>query len=96
MSGKPKLDRDSQSKITVSFPETYADDLLAYEVTSFRKNIFAIKISPTWLRDFVDYKVDVRQLRLTSRRPASPWNPSSGQGDDAVFEMTSPPIGRTP
>src|SRR6267142_3666558 len=46
-----------------------------------------MKISPTWLRDFVDYKVDVRQLAADLTQAGIAVESISGQGEDAVFEM---------
>ena len=46
-----------------------------------------MKISPTWLRDFVDYKVDLRQLAADLTQAGIAVESISGQGDDTVFEM---------
>ena len=46
-----------------------------------------MKISPSWLRDFVDYKADVRQLAADLTQAGVAVESISGQGDDTVFEM---------
>src|SRR5919204_2791207 len=46
-----------------------------------------MKISPTWLRDFVDYKVDVRQLAADLTHAGIAVESISSEGDAVVFEM---------
>jgi phenylalanyl-tRNA synthetase beta chain len=46
-----------------------------------------MKISPQWLRDFVDLKVDNRQLADDLTRAGIAVESISGEGEGAVFEM---------
>ena len=46
-----------------------------------------MKISPTWLRDFVDLKVDHRQLADDLTRAGIAVESISGEGEGTVFEM---------
>src|SRR3989442_8250204 len=46
-----------------------------------------MKISPQWLRDFVDLKVDNRHLADDLTRAGIAVESISGEGDGTVFEM---------
>ncbi len=46
-----------------------------------------MKISPSWLRDFVDYKVDLRQLATDLTQAGISVESRSGEGDQATFDM---------
>jgi phenylalanyl-tRNA synthetase beta chain len=46
-----------------------------------------MKISPNWLREFVDYKVDVRQLAADLTQAGIAVESLSGEGNTAIFEM---------
>jgi phenylalanyl-tRNA synthetase beta chain len=46
-----------------------------------------MKISPQWLRDFVDFKVDLRQLADDLTLAGIAVESISGEGENAVFEM---------
>src|SRR5713101_7411579 len=46
-----------------------------------------MKLSPQWLRDFVDLKVDYRQLADDLTRAGIAVESISGEGDGTVFEM---------
>ena len=46
-----------------------------------------MKISPTWLRDFVDFRVDYRQLADDLTLAGIAVESISGEGENAVFEM---------
>ena len=46
-----------------------------------------MKISPTWLRDFVDLKVDNHQLAHDLTSIGIAVEGISGEGDATVFEM---------
>jgi phenylalanyl-tRNA synthetase beta chain len=51
------------------------------------KSVRQMKISPTWLRDFVDFKVDLRQLADDLTLAGIAVESISGEGESAVFEM---------
>jgi phenylalanyl-tRNA synthetase beta chain len=46
-----------------------------------------MKISPHWLRDFVSYKADVRQLAADLTQAGISVESISGEGENALFEM---------
>ena len=46
-----------------------------------------MKISPIWLRDFVNYKVDVRQLAADLTQAGIAVESITGEGDQTIFEM---------
>lgn len=46
-----------------------------------------MKISPHWLRDFVSYKGDVRQLAAELTQAGIAVESISGEGEDTIFEM---------
>src|SRR5713226_9389011 len=46
-----------------------------------------MKLSPQWLRDFVDLRVDHRQLADDLTRAGVAVESISGEGENAVFEM---------
>src|SRR5256885_8557522 len=46
-----------------------------------------MKLSPHWLRDFVDFKVDYRRLADELTLAGIAVEGVSGEGDDTVFEM---------
>ena len=46
-----------------------------------------MKISPKWLREFVDIKVDARQLAADLTMAGLAVESVTGEGDDAIFEM---------
>ena len=46
-----------------------------------------MKISPKWLREFVDFKVDIRQLAADLTMAGLAVESVTGEGDDAIFEM---------
>src|SRR5262249_37320840 len=46
-----------------------------------------MKISPAWLRDFVDFKVDYRRLADDLTLAGIAVEGISGEGDSSVFEM---------
>jgi phenylalanyl-tRNA synthetase beta chain len=46
-----------------------------------------MKISSSWLRDFVNYKVDVRQLAADLTQAGIAVESMSGEGDQITFEM---------
>lgn len=46
-----------------------------------------MKISPSWLREFVNYKVDLRQLAADLTQTGIAVESLSGQGDETIFEM---------
>src|SRR5437763_4259992 len=46
-----------------------------------------MKISPHWLRDFVDYKIDVRRLADELTLAGIAVEGMSGEGENTVFEM---------
>jgi phenylalanyl-tRNA synthetase beta chain len=55
---------------------------------SSRSNTFSkMKLSPHWLRDFVDFKVDYRSLADELTLAGIAVEGISGEGDDTVFEM---------
>src|SRR5207302_823436 len=59
------------------------DDNL-YGSADFRLN--SMKISPQWLRDFVDLKVDYRRLADDLTLTGTAVESVSGEGEDTVFE----------
>src|SRR5512135_972657 len=46
-----------------------------------------MKISPKWLREFVDVKVDARTLANDLTLAGTSVESVSGSGDEAIFEM---------
>src|SRR5262245_34489797 len=46
-----------------------------------------MKISPSWLREFVNYKVDVRQLAADLTQAGIAVESSSGEREQTIFEM---------
>ena len=46
-----------------------------------------MRVSPHWLRDFVDYKVDVRQLAADLTQAGIAVESIGGEGNGSVFEM---------
>src|SRR5262245_53192107 len=46
-----------------------------------------MKISPGWLREFVNYKADLRQLAADLTQAGIAVESTTGQGDQTIFEM---------
>src|SRR5579859_4766264 len=46
-----------------------------------------MKISPQWLREFVDFKVPLRRLADDLTHTGTAVESMSGEGDTAIFEM---------